>query len=363
MKHIFYLCLQTTREGQASHAHVHEIIKGLRRRGWVVDLFEPAIAGFARISGPLRRLLAFARIELWLWIRKKPDILYVRWHFACWPTALWARLHHVPVAQEVNGIYEDIFLAWPWTRPLARFFIWLMRSQLRWADVVITVTPLLADWVRNQGAQGDIFVVPNGADTELFQPDADRDATLDLPCPYVIFFGALAVWQGIDTMLSAVYHPLWPEQVTLVIVGDGIMRPEVEAEASRFSLVRYLGLQPYARIPALVAGSLAGLSPQNNCGGRAAQTGLFPLKVFETLACGVPIVVTDFPGMADLVVENNCGLVIPRDNPGALATAVAHLFQCPEERNAMGRRGRALVERKHSWDRRAEEMDRILGQS
>lgn len=36
-----YLCLQATREGQASYAHVHEIIKGLEHRGWEVQLFEP----------------------------------------------------------------------------------------------------------------------------------------------------------------------------------------------------------------------------------------------------------------------------------------------------------------------------------
>lgn len=182
---------------------------------------------------------------------------------------------------------------------------------------------------------------------------------MNLPEPYVIFFGALARWQGVGTMLKAVQHPDWPKEVTLVIVGDGVERAIVEDVARRCPRVQYLGRRLYHELPGLIARAVAGLVPSNNLGGRGA-TGLAPLKLLETLACGVPVVVTDFPPMADLVRTGRCGLVIPPDDPGALAAAVAELWASPEKRGAMGAAGRALVEQDHSWDCRAEATHKIL---
>lgn len=362
-KRLAYLCLQATREGQASYAHVHEIIKGLRRRGWHVELFEPSYAGSKKVAPPFRRLLEFLRVQTLLWRRareERVDALYIRWHFASYPTALWARWRGIPVVQEVNGPYEDLFIAWPWTRRLSWLFILLMRSQLRMADAVITVTPQLASWVQKEADHSRVYVVPNGANTELFRPGAELDPALQVPAyPYVIFFGALAPWQGIQTMLKALEHPAWPEPVHLMIVGDGVERASVEEVASQTKRLVYLGPQPYSRMPGLIANAIAGLSPQNNKGQRAS-TGLFPLKLFETLACGVPVIVTDFPGMADLVRENRCGLVIPSDDPASLAQAVDYLYKHPEERRAMGLRGRKLVESEHSWDHRAALTEYVL---
>ena len=359
MKRIAYLCLQATREGQASHAHVHEIIKGLRKRGWTVDLYEPMYARSAQAPGPFWKALEFVRVQLRLWRAREPDVLYIRLHFASWPSAFLARLRGVRVVQEINGPYEDLFIGWPWTRRFAWFFAWLMRSQLRWADVVIAVSPKLAEWCRVEGTK-KVCIITNGANTDMFRPDAELDPALELPRSYVVFFGALAPWQGIDTMLAAAEHPSWPQEVQLVIAGDGVERSKVQAAAARSHLIRYLGPQPYSRMPGIVAKSLAGLSPQNDPLGRSSRTELFPLKLFETLACGVPVVVTDFPGMADLVREGGCGLVIPPDDPGALARAVNYLYRHPKERASMGKKGRILVEQEHSWDKRAEATARVL---
>lgn len=351
---VSYLCLQVTREGQASHAHVHEIIRGLQRRGWQVKLYEPQYQSSNRPAGPAKRLLKFASTQLNVWLSNKPDILYIRSHFATFPTAIWARLWKIPVIQEVNGPYEDLFIAWPLTQRFAWFFKWILRAQLRWANAVITVTPQLANWVRQESGNSRVFVISNGVNTELFRPDAH----LIIPVPdiFVVFFGALTLWQGIDTMIEATEEPEWPNKVKLLIVGDGVERPKVEAAVHKGTVV-YLGTVPYAKVPGIVAKSIAGLSPQI---GLRSNTGLYPLKVFETLGCGVPVIVTDFPGQADLINEGRCGLVIPSENPRELAQAVAYLYNHPDKRTAMGRRGRKLVEQEHSWDLRAEQTDSVM---
>ena len=177
-----------------------------------------------------------------------------------------------------------------------------------------------------------------------------------IPGDYVVFFGALAPWQGIETMLAAVRRPDWPGGVHLVIAGDGVERPAVEAEAARDKRIIYLGRIPQRDVPGLVAHSLAGLCPIS------ADVGHSPLKVYETLAAGVPVVVTEVPGQVELVRDNRCGLVIPPKDPAALASAIATLAGGRAEREEMGCRGRRLIEMGHSWRRRADELCGVLQQ-
>ncbi len=355
---LHYLCLESTREGQAAYTHVNEIARGLIRKGWRVRCFAPYYGDTATTPGVLRRAIEYVRVQWRLCSAgEHPDAIYVRFHFAALPAVLWAKRARIPVIQEVNGPYDDLFLAWPWTRPCARLFRWLMRIQLRWADAIITVTPELAEWAHREAQHSYVHVVPNGANIKHFHPGAEADVA-GLPGAYVVFFGALAPWQGIEILLKAVQEPAWPEGVSLVVAGDGVARGKVE-HATRTGRVVYLGSVPYRRMPGIVAQAFASVSPQTTSGRRPA-VGLSPLKVFESLASGIPVVVTDIPGQADLVRDGGCGLVVPPNNPRSLAEAVAYLYLHPEERMAMGRRGRELAERAHSWDERADEIARIV---
>lgn len=352
-----YLCLQSIQEGQASYAHVNEIVKGLRKRGWQVELFAPDY-GSTMSCSILGRLFGTGSVQLRLWFGGKHiDALYVRTHYAAFPTVLWAKLRHIPVVQELNGPYEDVFIAWPWMRRAATLIKWSMRTQMRWADAVITVTPQLKQWIAREGVQKPIFVIPNGANTDLFKPNVQ--ATRDLPEPYAVFFGALARWQGIDVLLKAAQCPEWPSGLNLVIAGDGTERAHVFSSAKDNPHIVYLGRLPYREMPEIVSHSVMGISPKSNLGERSS-TGLFPLKLFETMACGVPVIVTDFPGQSELVRQGQCGLVIPPDDAQALAEAVSRLFNHAEEAKMMGERGRQMIEQAHSWDARSEETHQVL---
>lgn len=352
-----YLCLQVSREGQASHAHVHEIIKGLEKRGWDVHLFEPPI--HSDDSSAVARLSGFIRAQVRLWFSRRADVLYVRGHFAAFPTTLLYRLWRIPIIYEVNGPFEELFIAWPGTRRFRQLFIALTRAQWKMADSIIVVTEQLREWVLSQIPHKRVLVIPNGANTCLFKPG--RKPPGGLPPLYVVFFGALAAWQGIDIAVAATRDENWPEDVSLVVMGDGAKRSEVEA-AQLSGRVKYLGTVPYGEIGSIVANSLASLCPMNNLRGRAS-TGLAPLKLFESLACGVPVIVTDLPGQADIVREHQCGIVVPPDDPSAIALAVRKLYQDRTLGQEMGRRGRKAAEENYSWDARAAdtelEVDRL----
>lgn len=362
-RRLAYLCLQATREGQASYAHVHEIVAGLCKRGWQVDLFEPPYARSAQEVSLGQKLSQFLRVQLQL-IRalrqNRYDAVYIR-HHPFDPLSVFAtRRLKIPMVLEVNGPYEDLYIAFPWLRPLRWLWTPLMRYGLRAADAIITVTEPLVEWAKREARHERIALISNGANTELFHPDAEGELPKSISGPYALFFGVFAPWQGIETLLQAVHQPAWPESLHLVIVGDGALRGLVEQAAQDSERIVAVGKVPYRQMPILIRHSVCGLAPMKAI--ERNQTGVMPLKVFETLACGTPVVVSDVPGMANLVREGDCGIVIPPDNPVALANAVRRLSEQPELRAEMGKRGRELIIREHSWDARAEATHRLLTQ-
>lgn len=356
---LLYVCLQATREGQASFAHVHEIIRGLEDRGWAVRLFQPGYASSRRRVGVVRRLLAFLVVQLrasgslpWC------DVVYVRCHFGSLLVSFLAWVARVPVVQEVNGPYADAFIAWPGLRWVRWLVIGSMKLQLKLARGVIVVTPGLGTWVDQEIGRSDVCVVPNGANVDVFNPGAAvRDSS---ERPYAIFFGALAAWQGVPIMIAAASDPSWPREVDLLIVGEGVELDGLRAASDENPRLRVVGAKPYLEMPGLIAGAMVGLVPATDLRNRAS-TGLSPLKLYETLACGVPCIVSDFPGQAELIREGGCGMVVPPGDPGALAAAVRRIWESPAEAERMGAAARQLIVAHHSWDARADATARLLG--
>ncbi|MBX6323225.1 MAG: glycosyltransferase [Rhodospirillaceae bacterium] len=154
-------------------------------------------------------------------------------------------------------------------------------------------------------------------------------------------------------------EPAWPAGVGLVIVGGGAQQGRVEAAAAGTPGIVYLGRLPHAEVPRAVAPALAAFVLIRRSDGRAG-TGTSPLKLFEAMACGVPLVVSDLPGQADIVREAACGIVVPPEQPAAVAAAVARLAADAAGRARMGANARAHALARCSWERRADEIGDIL---
>ena len=353
---VAYLTLQATRAGQAAHAHVHEIIDGMRELGWSIELFEPSYPPESS-PGALRRLFEFRRLQQRLIGRLSDfDAVYIRAHPLAYQVSRAARKRGILVVQECNGHYQDMFAAWPAARPMRPLFEAWQREQYHNADAVIAVTSELARWVEREASRADAVVVPNGANTQAFRPGLP--AIVDLPQPYAIFFGALAVWQGIPVMLEAVGSPVWPREVALVIAGDGPLRSEVEQAAERNPLIRYVGTLGYDVIPSVISNALVSLCAKVSLPG--GQRALSPLKLYESMAAGTPLVVSDLPGLVDAVEGASCGIVIPEGDAVALARAVARLAADQRIAQEMGLRGRTAAVADHSWSARAAETAGVL---
>jgi glycosyltransferase involved in cell wall biosynthesis len=353
-RRLAYFALDVPHRGQASHIHINEIINNLRMLGWRIDLFAPEPAGDGRSRRSLERIFVYSRVILRILLRlRRYDAVYVRAHPLAWPVTFWARALRRVIAQEINGVELDVIVSHPWltpTRPLVR---WLYRSQYRVSDRLFPVTKELAQWLVGALPRDRITVIANGANTDLFRPIARKSE------PFVAFFGGLTGWHGVDLMLEAVRHPRWPAGVMLMIIGSGSQEHAVRQAVQAGLPVRWLGYRPHEQIPELIAGAIAGLIPITNPRGRSS-TGVSPLKLYETLACGIPVIATDLPGQAEIVRAGKCGVIVPCDDPGALAGAVAELAADPGAAHEMGRRGADLVHAEHSWAARAREVNHVL---
>jgi len=349
---VAYLSLQSVTEGQDSWAAVTEIVAGWELSGWSVERYFPSYrAGVA--PGAWGRLCEMWRVQRKLGkALRNYDALYVRGHNMAYPTMLRARAAGVPVIQECNGTYEDLFIAWPAARIARPFFEYLQRAQYRDAALIVCGTEEQASWLRDETGHDRIIVSPNGSNAEVFRPDAPRRA--GLPEKFVLFFGQFARWQGIDVLLSAKSDPAWPKGIDLLFVGDGEARGVVAEAASDESRgIHYLGRLPYRELPGVIAHCVASTSVQFTPD--RGKAGFSALKLYESMSCGVPVIGSDYPGVGDVIRRYACGLVVSPGDPVAVAQAVAGIVADPDEAREFGRRGRDAVERECSWSARAEQ--------
>jgi len=120
-----------------------------------------------------------------------------------------------------------------------------------------------------------------------------------------------------------------------------------------------MGQQSYEMIPHILRGALAALVLVSNPGGRS-DTGVLPLKLFEAIACGTPVIATDLPGQRELVLEEQVGVVIPVGDAKALATAVQQLANNPGEVRRLAQRCVETARERHDWRYSAAIVDTVM---
>src|SRR5688572_29905234 len=237
---------------------------------------------------------------------------------------------------EVNGLpsieLPFLYPAIPGLEQIAE----LERRCLEAADLVITPSNVTA---ARLGVP--VTVIPNGAD---IRPRSEPPPLTE----YLLYFGALQPWQGVDTALRAVARLGLP----LVICASVHQR---RAKPLR-KLAERLGVEvhwhfalPEEELARWRYHALLSLAPLRDCS-RNAHQGCAPLKILESMAAGVPVVASDLPAVRELIEDGVTGRLIPPDRPGELARAIRVLLDYPEQRAALGAAARAHVERHFTWE-------------
>lgn len=213
------------------------------------------------------------------------------------------------------------------------------RSQLyRWAA--------LADWKK-------LAVVHCGIEPEKFTaPKASPTGG-----PHLVAIGRLAEQKGFSLLIEAMSlavstHP----DLRLTVVGDGPMRPEIEALIAANALsgnVTLAGWQDEAGVARALGAAQALILP-------SFAEGL-PMVVMEAMAAGRPVIATAIAGVPELVVQGETGWIVPAGDALGLAEAIAALAKTPADQlAAMGQTARSRVFERHDIDVEAAKLAALI---
>jgi len=227
-----------------------------------------------------------------------------------------------------------------------------LRAALRRATRVVACARSVAASVRALAPEVEarLSVIPNGVEPGLF---ADGPA-YPHPRPYVVAVGRLVTDKGFDVLLEAFAHLGAPE-VDLLIAGDGPERRRLAAMRERLGLegrVHLLGAADRATVARLYRGARLVACPSRWEG--------LPLVCLEAMASGRAVVASRVGGIPEAVGDGETGLLVPPEDPVALADALGTLLEDAPRRERLGARGRALVCAELTWASVAERYLTVL---
>lgn len=378
MKHLAYICADPgvpVFGAKGCAIHVQEVLRALQQAGIRVTLFArrlggtpPAdLAGLAvhqlpkceADSGAAREQAALAANPDVLAQVKAAgpfDVVYERYALWSWAGMAYARAQGIPGVLEVNAplIEEQARHRGLADRPEAEAIAYRVFHTAR---AVVAVSQAVADYVSGFGVpQARIHVIPNGVDVARFRPVSEQGTARSARFT-VGFVGSLKPWHGVLQLASAfaLLRRRSPNTV-LCIVGDGPERPALERHIQALGIqeaVHFTGKVAPAAVPGLLATMDVAVAPYPNL----ANCYFSPLKLFEYMAAGVPVVASRIGQIPDLIEDGRTGILTPPGNIPALAAALYSLRCSARLRGTLAQEARRYVVAHHTW---AGVVDRIL---
>jgi glycosyltransferase involved in cell wall biosynthesis len=298
---------------------------GMRRRQRLATL----LRGWARIPGLLAAL--------------KPDLVHL--HSLPTPAATLFLLKTPNLVLSAWGsdvVHRD--------RRKARLYPLLLARAARLTATSRYLAHVIASYLHTPRP---IDVVPFGVDPDLFTPASIRPARANIGT-----LRHLERQYGIDVLINSlpiigITHP----QVHSHIGGNGTLASELQQQVEALDLatrVHFHGRIAYPEVPRFLQSLAVFAMP--------SRSESFGVAALEAQACGLPVVASQVGGLPEVVADGTTGLLVPPDDPSALANAIIALLDDPRWRASMGRAGRQWVLEHYQWQASVEQMLHIYEQ-
>lgn len=276
-----------------------------------------------------------------------------------------ARKFHIPIVFRSIDILNQL-VSFSALRPITRF---LEKKVYSKADMILTLTPKLSDYVIEKGAEKyRVKLLPMPVDTGLFYPSVDFTEVrqkwgFNEKDWVILFMGTLFDFSGLDALIPRFAEVVKQvPQAKLLIVGDGPQRPKLDGIIHDLGLqeqVIITGFQPYQTMPQYI--NLATI-----CINSFLTTGvtrdIFPGKIVQYLACGKAVIATSLPGMIAMISGENQGIVYA-DSVTDMVREIVSLLKSTERRQQLEQAGIDYAKQVHSYDKIARQLEMQIEQA
>jgi glycosyltransferase involved in cell wall biosynthesis len=213
---------------------------------------------------------------------------------------------------------------------------------MKLADAIIIVDPSRLNQIGRKENQGVNIVYNTPPDTSLIISDQIPNKKKD---SFIIFFaGILTLGRDFRTMIEVCKTI---DNVELVFAGFGICEESLRFVSERESKISFIGRITYDEVihRSLQADLLFAFYDTSIPNNKYAS----PNKLFESMMCSKPIIVNDGTAMAEIVRQENCGIVVPYGDKEIIKEGILRLKNDPKLCKILGQNGRNAYERKYNW--------------
>lgn len=307
-------------------------------RLWSLELMFEGLLG--RITFALQQALFALRAMFWLMGRE--GVIYTRDPITAGIAVLFTGL---PVFWEVHD----------WPRRTRWFHRWLLH---RLAGAVVITDALRTRLIEDHFPFDRVFLAPDGYDPALFtelpsQSEARRCLHLPTDVSIAVYAGHLYPWKGVEVLADAAAH------IKGLVVYVGGTQSDIAHFQEKYGMVQNLkiiGHRPHTEIPLWLCAADVLVLP-NRSESDISRQYTSPLKLFEYMASGTPIISSDLPSLREILNETTA-VFVPPNNPRELADIIQNVFSDP---TAKIRATHAQeVVRQYAWSNRAERILRFI---
>lgn len=290
-------------------------------------------------------------------LRHKIDVVYIRHSpFNILPL-LVSKIMGTPCIIEVNYSIHELKML---MSDIIIFPIKIIdKLSFNLADGIVAVADDLKGHIHKDYniSNEKIFVIPNGADIDVFRPiltdKAKELSGLDNNSRYICYVGGLKKWQGIEFLVKSAPAILEKEPNTkFLIIGRG-------NSDDLINLAKKLGVDkkfifiydvPHESVPIYI--NVGDICVAPFCKGRIAS----PIKIYEYMACGKPIVASDISGIGDLLEKSFAGVSVPPNDVTSLSENIVTLLKDDKLRDIMGKNARKYIIENCTWNMTAKRV-------
>ncbi|MGF7174868.1 glycosyltransferase family protein [Azospirillum doebereinerae] len=317
------------------------------------------IVALARKDGLVKRLRSTMPALVLRALRLKAGVYHIH-DPELIPGGLLLRLLGKRVIYDVHEDLPRDILTRTWLPPALRPGIAAVAEAVEWIagramSGVVAATPTIA---RRFPRHKTVLVQNFALFGEFADGSGDGPAIPFAERGGVAFAGSICADRCAVEMIDAVERVTGTPQARLLLAGpieSAGLRERMQARPG-WARVDYRGQTDRAGVQRLLAESRVGLAlyyPTQN------YLDTQPVKLFEYMAAGIPVITADFPYHRGIVEGHGCGLCVPPTDLDAVATAIQWVFDHPGEAEAMGRRGREAVLAHYNWVNEERELMRL----